>query len=829
MRVAEAPKQPAATPERAVSVDARGWSYSTVHAGNLAAGQLLIQRACACGGTCPECRAEDERKRGLIQRAAAEPGSAGAGTLGSLLQRSQGRFLDPGVRAGFEPRLGGDLSAVRVHTDGPAAEAATGIGAHAFTAGQDIYFAAGRYQPHTVVGRRLIAHELTHTVQQRGRTSSLQGQFMVNPPDDVYEHEANRVAETVGRNPWPGPAPTPVASSPGPVAVQRQAVAVGAPPAATASHPVGSEPEEDAMNEAEVRASIAADDARDQRQAEPSTEGAPASGGEAEVPPGEEAEPVSGAGEEMPAAGATEEPEVVIPDSATGGGPAGADECLRLVPEELPEPAVPGGGGSEPSGGDEGFFSRLLSFVPRALMGPLGLFSAAAEWIWFRLPFSVRAGAINRAIDGAIATVTALPGRNIMGMMWGWVQAGLTAFLERIRRLEDREKVTIFERIGRILLGGDLRFLWGFVKGLLKGFFIDGLVGIVQMVLDTVCIVPRIIRFVESIVRFLTHLPEELESAWKSIRGFAEAVGRAIRGAFDELTSLLRSPSRITELLDRIYATGASLAQRAGEMIADTLINFFRQSAERLGEIAGRIVGQIIFEVVLAVVTAGGGAAATAAKALLRTALEMLGEIGRRMLQVIRFLVHVFEYVKNLVLRVKEYLTRLFRAVAETLYSVIEWIVNLFNRLLGRCRQGGSTHCRWPGRRRGRPRGATGCTGVFVRSLGGFGPHNRYCARVTHRTMDFWIRLGPVLRCAYDAKVGSEVIECKTGYGWLASPWAQQQHWYRWAWLAIEARRYRCLVTASRCGLIYKWYMQNRRAAEFLRSQWTYPPVEHRP
>jgi hypothetical protein len=78
-----------------------------------------------------------------------------------------GRSLPPAARSFFEPRLGRDLSSVRVHDDAPAARAASDLRARAFTFGQDVFFGAGRFQPHTPEGSRLLAHELTHTVQQR--------------------------------------------------------------------------------------------------------------------------------------------------------------------------------------------------------------------------------------------------------------------------------------------------------------------------------------------------------------------------------------------------------------------------------------------------------------------------------------------------------------------------------------------------------------------------------------------------------------------------------------------------------------------------------------
>lgn len=82
----------------------------------------------------------------------------GAGVVGGA-----SRPLSAGERAEVEPAFGRDFSQVRVHTDSRAAE---DMGANAFTLGQDIAFGPGRYTPHTPTGRRLLVHELTHTVQQ---------------------------------------------------------------------------------------------------------------------------------------------------------------------------------------------------------------------------------------------------------------------------------------------------------------------------------------------------------------------------------------------------------------------------------------------------------------------------------------------------------------------------------------------------------------------------------------------------------------------------------------------------------------------------------------
>ena len=87
--------------------------------------------------------------------------------------RGGGQALDPADRAYFERQFGADFGAVRVHSDAAAARNARMLSASAFTLGSDISFASGRYAPGTATGRRLLAHELTHVVQQaRGRRTA---------------------------------------------------------------------------------------------------------------------------------------------------------------------------------------------------------------------------------------------------------------------------------------------------------------------------------------------------------------------------------------------------------------------------------------------------------------------------------------------------------------------------------------------------------------------------------------------------------------------------------------------------------------------------------
>ncbi|HYE29045.1 MAG TPA: DUF4157 domain-containing protein [Allosphingosinicella sp.] len=113
---------------------------------------------------------EDEDEPVAQRKAAGGAGPSPPATFAAALGASPGgTALPAAARSFFEPRFQRDLGHVRIH-DGPSAAAmARDINARAFTAGADIYFAPGQYDPHSSAGRRLLAHELTHVFQQGGR------------------------------------------------------------------------------------------------------------------------------------------------------------------------------------------------------------------------------------------------------------------------------------------------------------------------------------------------------------------------------------------------------------------------------------------------------------------------------------------------------------------------------------------------------------------------------------------------------------------------------------------------------------------------------------
>ncbi|MCC6966867.1 MAG: DUF4157 domain-containing protein [Nitrospira sp.] len=208
----------------------------------------LLQRACACGGAaglageCEECKTkkllgkplqtklavsqpgdefeqeadrvaeqvmrmpDSEGRPGvaesprapLVQRHVNGSGTAGVGTASPLVHdvlNSPGQPLDAATRAFFEPRFGHDFGRVRVHADAGAETSARSINARAYTVGHHIAFGTGRFAPGTGEGNRLLAHELSHVVQQAGEQSTIMrvcdcASFGGRQPDPTDPREA---------------------------------------------------------------------------------------------------------------------------------------------------------------------------------------------------------------------------------------------------------------------------------------------------------------------------------------------------------------------------------------------------------------------------------------------------------------------------------------------------------------------------------------------------------------------------------------------------------------------------------------------------------------
>ncbi|MDK2745518.1 MAG: DUF4157 domain-containing protein [Nitrospira sp. BO4] len=204
-------------------------------------GEVPIHRkaSCPCGGGCPTCQAKsadlkvsqphdaaeieadtiaDKVMQEKVGGVSADPlahirskgngdsdGMPAGGDIGSCMNSSKsgGSPLDQGTRTFFEPRFGADLGAVNIHTANEAVQMNRQLNARAFTIGNDIYFNQSQYRPDSAEGKHLLAHELTHTIQQRGMTGLSLQRKKYDGKDDAGFYEIDDDACTFNyRQDW---------------------------------------------------------------------------------------------------------------------------------------------------------------------------------------------------------------------------------------------------------------------------------------------------------------------------------------------------------------------------------------------------------------------------------------------------------------------------------------------------------------------------------------------------------------------------------------------------------------------------------------------------
>ena len=176
----------------AAEAEADAMASALVSTRSVGAGHSVPRRCCGTGDV-----DEVRRSADASASAVAEVAPTTADRIGR--SRSAGASLPRSERSFFEPRLGRDLSSVRLHTGPEASELASSLGARAFTTGSDIFFRSGEYRPQSPDGRRLLAHELVHVAQHDGATGPVHRAIELRPPGRGEASAFDRRDELVDR------------------------------------------------------------------------------------------------------------------------------------------------------------------------------------------------------------------------------------------------------------------------------------------------------------------------------------------------------------------------------------------------------------------------------------------------------------------------------------------------------------------------------------------------------------------------------------------------------------------------------------------------------
>lgn len=174
----------------------------------------VLLRQCAKGwqfcGACENCR----KGQSLQRQALDEREPSTVPSVAHDVLRSPGVPLDPTTRSFMESCFGHNFSRVQVHTDARAVESARAVRASAYTVRHHIVFGAGQYAPHSTAGRKLLAHELVHVIQQGGdHRSETTGSVQWGSANLLQEQEADRVSEHIAGGNALNTQPSPLAAS----------------------------------------------------------------------------------------------------------------------------------------------------------------------------------------------------------------------------------------------------------------------------------------------------------------------------------------------------------------------------------------------------------------------------------------------------------------------------------------------------------------------------------------------------------------------------------------------------------------------------------------
>jgi hypothetical protein len=194
---------------RAAEVGESGAATCKVGDGSCAAAQAAVVNRRAAAGDTSLHRSLLQLQRNYGNRFVGQvlrhaDGSAGGGEGEGVMDvversiesaRGGGQSMDHGTRGKMETSFGADFGGVRIHTDTRADTLSQSLSARAFTTGKDVFFRQGEYNPGTTSGRELLAHELTHVVQQN--SDAVRTKLTVSDPGDAHEIEADQMARSV--------------------------------------------------------------------------------------------------------------------------------------------------------------------------------------------------------------------------------------------------------------------------------------------------------------------------------------------------------------------------------------------------------------------------------------------------------------------------------------------------------------------------------------------------------------------------------------------------------------------------------------------------------
>lgn len=320
---------------------------------------------------------------------------------------------------------------------------------------------------------------------------------------------------------------------------------------------------------------------------------------------------------------------------------------------------------------------------------------------WLRLPKTAKASIIDQAIDAALQVVDQFPGKVFLGDLWIFIKEGLLGFYGKLKSAKEDVKIQAIDKVAAIMAGESAEYAKGLLIGLLKGFFLDGALGIFILIWDVIKGLKDLWDFFGRLAQLIDGLPDEIANLLKGFQELGQELAANIGSAIDELKKMVTDPQQAGSFVTTIVEKGKEFAKQGGERMADAILDFFsKPGAEaQIGETAGRVMGVVLWEVLFAVLTAGGGAAVTGAKAGLEAAVQFLKRIAGTViggfLKVFEEARVVFSKVVEVVRAAAQYVKGKLAQLGERFAKLLEDIREFFATLLKNCHES-VLSCKWP-------------------------------------------------------------------------------------------------------------------------------------
>lgn len=310
---------------------------------------------------------------------------------------------------------------------------------------------------------------------------------------------------------------------------------------------------------------------------------------------------------------------------------------------------------------------------------PLDLGRNVIGRVWLGLSDTRKAQFADQGLRLAITALERFPGQSLLGAVWPLFREGMLGFLSRVRDRGEETKIAAIDAIARIVANESLDYAIGLATGIVKGFFIDGLLGIFLLIRDLIRGISNIGRFIDWVGDLVGQFPDAIQRMADELKAMGWTLYTNIEPAIDEAKSLFLDPGRVFEFASFVAEQSMELASAAGERIADALLDFFSQpDAERAtGVTMGRVLGFVLFEVVFAVLTAGSGLILTSLKAAGRMFARLAARITGSILASFRAIVAHIDVLTSSMRGMGEFLG------SGVLRTVFDYFQNFLQRLRG--------------------------------------------------------------------------------------------------------------------------------------------------